>query len=383
MGVWDPVSVEEIANATAAATSPVIMGYSIGNEGLNKRYTMPALSSSIRALRQSTGKPVTTTEEIDDYVDESLLGLGDWVFPNAHPYFHGQTEPAGAVTWTQAAYDDTVRRTNRFVLFKEVGLPTAGDPAKKLSERGQQDYYQKLENTNVEFVCFEAYDQPWKTHLPIEPHWGLFRADRTPKPYAAGLLASTVATPPGPAEAALYVYKDAGQAANHFVPSGKMGDTGDITIDPTFRDNPHSGITSLRVVYSVKGTGPNACEYAPPCKWAGLYWQEPANNWGKDPTLQGRGLDLSAFNRLRFWARADRPASIEFKVGGLIGPYGDSLTYPRGTVAALSTNWREFEIDLSGADLTHIIGGFAWVTNWEANPRTVSFYLDDIRFVAS
>ena len=84
--------------------------------------------------------------------------------------------------------------------------------------------------------------------------------------------------------------------------------------------------------------------------------------------------------RVKFAARADRPATIEFKVGGIAEPYGDSLKQGRGLVARLGPEWREFEVDLAGADLTHIIGGFAWSTNWSNAPGGVTFWLDEIRF---
>ena len=81
-----------------------------------------------------------------------------------------------------------------------------------------------------------------------------------------------------------------------------------------------------------------------------------------------------------FWARAEKLTVIEFKVGGINEPYGDSLIYPRGIHADLTEDWQEFEIDLTGADLMHMIGGFVWVTNWDMNPDGITFYLDDIRF---
>src|SRR5450755_4377183 len=195
MGIWDPTNQEEIAHAQAAAKLPITLGFCIGNEGLHKRYELPVLSAAIQSLRKATGKPVTTAEEIDDYSDKALLQLGDWVFPNAHPYFHNQLDPDAAVRWTQAAYDDAFRRAGRFVMFKEVGLPTAGDPGNQLSEENQKRYYQELAKTSARFVYFEAYDQPWKTDLSVEPHWGIFRSDRTPKLFAAYLLKAGVPTP--------------------------------------------------------------------------------------------------------------------------------------------------------------------------------------------
>jgi exo-beta-1,3-glucanase (GH17 family) len=379
MGIWDPTNQEELANARAAAKLPITLGFCVGNEGLHRRYELPVLSAAIKSLRQATGKPVTTTEEIDDYADPALLQLGDWVFPNAHPYFHNQLDPDAAVRWTQAAYDDTVRRAGRFVMFKEVGLPTAGGPG--LSEANQEKYYQELAKGNGQFVYFEAFDQMWKTDLPVEPHWGIFHADRTPKLLAAYLMQEMLATPSPTGTTAFYIYQDADLPGNHFAPTGYMGDIGDIHIDVTFAGNSHSGSTSIQVIYDAKGKGPNVCpHFLLSCQWAGVYWQDPPNNWGKDQFWAKSGFDLSGYSRLRFWARADPPCTITFEVGGISGAYGDSIAFPRSRDAQLTTNWQAYEIDLSGADLTHIIGGFAWVTNWDTNPNGATFYLDDIRF---
>lgn len=420
MGIWDPLNQEELAAAKAASKVPIVLGFCVGNEGLGKRYRLAELSAAIGDLRRTTGKRVATTEEIDDYWDEALIQLGDWVFPNAHPYFHSQLDPDAAARWTANAYEDLIRRTSRFVMLKEVGLPTAGDSEGKLSEAGQEQYYLELERTSVRFVYFEAFDQPWKTQLPVEPHWGIFQSNRTPKLLGLRLMgeepppSSTPPTPlatptssptptlkstptstptptpalkPTPARtptptltSAFYVYRDVDSQDNHYEPTGYMGDTGDIHMNEAYEENPHSGQTSMRVVYDARGRGPNECAYSPPCKWAGVYWQEPPNNWGENVFWKDRGFDLSFYNRLVFWARTDKACTIEFKVGGIDGPYGDSLPYPRGVHARLSENWQEFQIDLSGANLKHIIGGFVWVTNWDTNPDGAIFYLDDIRF---
>ncbi|WP_143288313.1 hypothetical protein [Calothrix rhizosoleniae] len=182
MGIWNPSSSEEMAMAKAAAKNPIILGFCVGNEGLmTRRYKLSTLSQVMENLRSATGKPVTTTEVIEKYKDKNFLILGDWVFPNVHPYFHNLLDSDAAVRWTKGVYEDIKRRSDRFVLFKEVGLPTTGDSQGKLSEAAQERYYLELAKTDVSFVYFEAYDQPWKTHLPVEPHWGIFRSERTPK----------------------------------------------------------------------------------------------------------------------------------------------------------------------------------------------------------
>lgn len=379
IGIWDPSSQTEIAAAKEAAKNPIVLGFCVGNEGLRRRYQMPALAAAIQDIRKTTNKPVTTTEIIEEYSDEDLLRLGDWVFPNAHPFFHNQLAPDAAVRWTKAAYDDLKRRSDRLVIFKEVGLPTAGDSKRKLSEAAQEEYYLELARTDVRYVYFEAFDQPWKTHLPIEPHWGIFRSDRTPKLLGSRLLRKENSSQ-AISGAEFYVYRDADSPSNHYKPTGYMGDTGDIRVNEVFEENPHSGNTSIRIVYSAQGKGPNGCPYAPPCKWAGVYWQEPPNNWGKNATWQGKGFDLSRYNQMVFWARADKSSVMEFKVGGIDEAYGDSLTYARSKNARLTKDWQEFAIDLTGADLKRIIGGFCWVTNWDSNPGGVTFYLDDIHF---
>jgi hypothetical protein len=310
-----------------------------------------------------------------------LLSMGDWIFPNAHPFFHNQLDPDMAVRWTQAAYEDFTRRTGRFVMFKEVGLPTAGDPQGQLSEENQMLYYKKLAETDVRFVYFEAFDQIWKTSLPVESHWGIFRSDRSPKLLASYLMGSQPTPSPTGADSSFYIYLDIDFSGNHFSPSGYMGDIGDITIDQAYTTNPYSGRTSIRVMYSAQHEGPYSCEYTPPCLWAGVYWQEPPNNWGQDEFWQDRGFDLSGYKLLEFYGRAEQQSTIEFLVGGIIGPYGDSLEYPRRILANLTPEWQVFQIDLAGADLSHIIGGFAWTTNVRSNPYGAIFCLDDIKFI--
>lgn len=375
MGVWDLNSQEEISAAKNASSNPIVLGFCIGNEGLYDRYQMVELSEAIQSLRIATGKPVTTTEQIDDYSDEELLQLGDWVLPNVHPYFHSRLDPVEAVKWTVGAYEYLVRQTDRFILFKEVGLPTAGDLDAKLSETIQDQYYTELAKTSVKFVYFEAFDQPWKTTLPVEPYWGIFLSDRTPK-----LLGWHLMGIDPPSATAFHVYWDADYAYNHFTPSGYMGDVGDIHIDNVYEQDPHSGFTSIRVTYDAKGVGPNECDYSPPCKWAGVYWQHPPNNWGKTEAWKDDGFDLSEYTNLKFWARADTNCTVEFLVGGIGGPYGDSLVFPRKKNIKLTQTWQEYLIDLSNADLSYIIGGFGWASNWQKSPGGCSFYLDDIRF---
>lgn len=183
MGIWNPSNQTELKNARNASSLPIVLGYSIGNEGLygnHDRYTLAELCAAMADLRFNTGKPVATSEEIDDYsFHPELLFAGDWLFPNAHPYWHSTKRPLDAVKWESARYEDMAGNTGRFVLFKEVGLPTSG--ARGLSEANHDLYYRELAKTDVRFVYFEGFDHPSKGNSSVEPYWGIFDAARKPK----------------------------------------------------------------------------------------------------------------------------------------------------------------------------------------------------------
>jgi len=167
-----------------------------------------------------------------------------------------------------------------------------------------------------------------------------------------------------------------------YVASGYMGDVGDIHITDPYKGTAHSGTSSIQIVYDANGAGKNICDYPPPCKWSGIYWLSPASNWGD----KAKGLDLTGYTKLTFWARGEKGGEkAEFKVGGVKKQqsfaYSDSIQDPATTnVIQLSKDWEQHAIDLKGKDLSHVIGGFAWVTTQSQNPDGATIYLDDIQF---
>jgi hypothetical protein len=46
----------------------------------------------------------------------------------------------------------------------------------------------------------------------------------------------------------------------------------------------------------------------------------------------------------------------------------------------LSIEWQHYTIDLTGKDLSHVIGGFCWMTNKNQNPYGSTIFLDDIKY---
>jgi len=361
MGIWTPGDPEETEAAIRA--TPYVDGYALGNEGLFfDRYDFEALEQAVSELRGKTRKPVTTSEVLSlYYTEEKLLRLGEWLFPNAHPYWQGITDPSEAVTWTQDTFDSLKAKSGDIpIVLKEVGLPTAGKP--RLSEYQQALYYAWLRGRPVNFVYFEAFDQPWKTEEGVGPYWGLFRSDRSPK-VAANYVVKGY--PP------FYVYADAGSPDNHFVPEGWMGCWQGIDFDQNDQTSPFSGKSSIRITYALRPE----CEQ----KWGGIYWwHPPGSNWCE----KTGGFDLRGWTKLTFWARGEKGGEVaEFKVGGLKSAKGgdcDSLQPARTTYPlVLSAKWTQYVISLYEQDLSHIAGGFAWVT--DAKEKT-TIYLDEIRF---
>ena len=170
-------------------------------------------------------------------------------------------------------------------------------------------------------------------------------------------------------EMPFYVYQEKASMKNHFIPSGWIGDSGDIKLDTGSTEMPYLGDTCIKISYSGKGTQGS--------RWAGIYWQQPANNWG----TQDAGFNLSKATKLTFWARGAKGGERieEFKIGEIKGVYSDSGDAGIYNII-LNKEWTQYTIDLKGKDLSYIIGGFCWATNADVNPEGATFYLDEIKY---
>lgn len=164
-----------------------------------------------------------------------------------------------------------------------------------------------------------------------------------------------------------YVYANQDEGCNHYFPSGWMGDISSISFDSSWTSNCHTGTNCIKTVFTAKGSN-----------WAGIYWQEPENNWG---TVPNAGYDLTGATKLTFWAKGENGGErIEFFAGGIGGPHPDSLPKTSTGFITLTGSWQEYTIDLTSKDLSNVIGGFGWVTNSPNNPTGATFYLDEITY---
>jgi len=167
-----------------------------------------------------------------------------------------------------------------------------------------------------------------------------------------------------------YVYTNKDEGGNHFYPSGFMGNIRSIDINTNWVSDPYEGTSCIRVVFTA-GDDPRA----------GLYWQEPENNWG---TIPNAGYDLTGATEISFFAKGEKGGEkVEFFVGGIDGKHPDSLSNKISTdigIISLESGWREYKIDLTSKDLTHVIGGFGFVLQSTDNPNGATFYIDNIGY---
>lgn len=159
---------------------------------------------------------------------------------------------------------------------------------------------------------------------------------------------------------------------DRFSPTGWMGDgeygKKHVELKGASPVSPHSAPTCIEV----------SCTFGPK-GWAGIYWQNKADNWGD---LPGDNYSTRKFTKIVFWARGGAGGEVvEFKAGDVNSPgkkYHDSFSGTTGRVT-LTADWQQYEIELQGCDLSSVIGGFCWVAAAEYNKTDrIVFYLDDI-----
>ena len=146
------------------------------------------------------------------------------------------------------------------------------------------------------------------------------------------------------------IYTDGTSPDNHYIPSGWMGDYSDLTLDDKYMDSSHSGSTCIKISYTARRTLGEG--------WTGIYWQNPANNWG----AKKGGFDLTGMNKLTVWMKGQKGGEILDKivVGGIKGVYPDSSETAFGPIQ-LTDEWQEYTINLSGKDLPEVaqaLGGY-------------------------
>ena len=191
VGIADPNDASEIGRAVRLRRCAD--GYVIGSDGLAAgRYTRDDLERAVTRVRAATGRPVAVRETLQAFRDDPRLPrVGDWLFPTIQPWHAGKREGQDACGWTIFAYRELAAQAPAGVptVVAETSLPTAGTVG--ASEHYQRAFFLCLESRQVPFGYPTAYDEPASADV-LRAHGGLFRADGTPKLWAARQLQPTL-----------------------------------------------------------------------------------------------------------------------------------------------------------------------------------------------
>jgi len=184
--------------------------------------------------------------------------------------------------------------------------------------------------------------------------------------YCAGVPTLHAEDAPALKESAipLVVYEEKGSTKNHYIPSGWMGNAKGVKMEDGCTVNPHGGKTCLRF------------EYSETADWAGVVWQDPVNDWGD----KAGGFNLKGAKKLKFWARGEKGNEIVTFKFGILGAdktFSDTASGETSAIT-LTTEWKEYTIDLADKDMSRIKTGFVWSLAGQGVP--VVFFLDDIRY---
>jgi uncharacterized protein (TIGR03437 family) len=193
------------------------------------------------------------------------------------------------------------------------------------------------------------------------------------------------------------VYEDVSSPGNHFHTwSQFIGGNAKVSMNGSWKDSA-IGATSIRC--ELQGTGNDFGGFALLNGILEGNDRSPRPNFG---TVLNAGFNLSGATALKFKARGEKGGEVvSFFMGGvgwtdsIIDPaVKDKCTpeYPHPCLAPDSTpavelynlpltkEWKEYTINLTGINLSYIIGGFGWGASVANNRNGAIFYLDDIRY---
>lgn len=387
-----------------------IKGLIVGSEVLlRKDISEQKLIEYIERVKNRTHLEVSTAEIWGTWLKyPELAQRVDFIVVHIHPYWEGININQAANYVIDKFNEIKSLYPSKPVIIGETGWPTQGNqigeaiPSEENQLKFISDFLTLIQANNISYFYFEVFDEKWKDKFEgsVGSHWGLFNSNGSIKSLLSSVIPDEaqkgIYRPPRTIEVTnailpLYIYRDGCSSENSFAPSGWMGeletimenvtsgDTADFnqneTIDELYNDLPHTGNTCIRINYSPSFD-----------KWGGIYWQYPINNWGDYPgycisdeiIISGEKISIT------FWARGENGGEkAEFKAGGIFSlekPFHDSFGPISTGVLTLNKEWQKYTINLDKQDLSMVIGGFCWVTNWYQNQNGCTIYLDDIKF---
>ncbi len=205
----DPAAAAANRRETAAAIAladeypAIVAAVCVGNEtqvSWSAHRLPPALLiEHIRSIRAAVKVPVTTADDYQYWIqpDSRLLAREvDFITMHAHPMWNGK-QLNEALPWLEAQVAAVQAvHPDRLVVIGETGWATSvagqGEQARLIKgqagETEQAVFHAAVREWAAErkitTFFFEAFDENWKggeDPSEVEKHWGLWRADRTPK----------------------------------------------------------------------------------------------------------------------------------------------------------------------------------------------------------
>ncbi len=193
----------EAAVRLAAAFPQIVLAVCVGNETqvswAAHRCPPELLIAWVRETRARVTVPVTTADDFSYWLLPESRAVAvelDFLTVHAHPLWNGR-QLDEAMPWLRAQVD-AVRalHPDRPLVVGETGWATSvhteGEQARlirgRTGEAEQKRFHDEVrawaDAARLPVFVFEAFDENWKggPHpAEVEKHWGLFRADRTPK----------------------------------------------------------------------------------------------------------------------------------------------------------------------------------------------------------
>jgi exo-beta-1,3-glucanase (GH17 family) len=206
-GLWAVQNYQgEKANLTPERLQ-YIDGLVVGNEVRHRNdYSLDELRCRVNEIKALSNKPTTTADAWHLYTqggEPALMQIGDWVFPNLHPFYERNWPEAHRspekgfefLTNVLAEHFNAAKTGGKLVALHESWWPSAQDG--KIGDQtyegsgtpaNQKRYFELLAQSGVVFVYGEAFDQSWKGNEGNVPdmgrfgtHWGLWHDTTTAK----------------------------------------------------------------------------------------------------------------------------------------------------------------------------------------------------------
>jgi exo-beta-1,3-glucanase (GH17 family) len=197
-------AVIRLANAFPGQVVAVNVGNETQVDWSAHRVPATLLVRYLREVRAATSVPVTTADDFGFWVSpgsDAVAAEVDFLMVHVYAMWNGK-QLDEAVPFTREKLAEVARRhPDRPIVLGELGWATRkgteGDQAKLIKappgEEQQKAFRDALlawtTRDRIANLYFEAFDENWKGGPQpdeVEKHWGLFRADRTPKKAVQG-----------------------------------------------------------------------------------------------------------------------------------------------------------------------------------------------------